>query len=137
MQALCKRFYYSFVSGLILRTTLFELGRGYFLLTHQSKLCVLDPRAEFLQWRDLPVFEKGSVTTCMDEESQVFSYSKIVQVNHNDVYIIGGEQNHPSLLSRGYEVASSCFKIEIKGGQLEQKPNMITGRWQFGVCALN
>ena len=114
---------------MILRTTLFELGRGYFLLTHQSKLCVLDPRASTLEWKDLSVFEKGSITTCMDEESQVFSYSKIIQVNHTDVFILGGEQNHPSLLSRPYTVASSCFKIDVKNGQLEQKPDMITGRW--------
>jgi hypothetical protein len=62
------------------------------------------------------------------------TFSKLIQINKYDLYMIGGEQALPSILPRYYEVATSCMKIDLRSGQVEVCASMNDGRYAFGLC---
>jgi N-acetylneuraminic acid mutarotase len=62
--------------------------------------------------------------------------SKTIQVNNNTVYIIGGHQNEPSLLTRTYIVDTSCFRLNIDTGDLKVQNSMLMGRRWHAICSM-
>ena len=44
--------------------------------------------------------------------------SNIIQVNGTELYVIGGNSDLPSLVARKVDVPTSCFKIDVKTGQM-------------------
>ena len=57
--------------------------------------------------------------------------SKIVQVNCDHVYIIGGDEYGPSLIVGKYDNPRSCLKIDLESGLLQKMKNMRHAR-DFG-----
>ena len=65
-----------------------------------------------------------------------FANMKIVQVNKTEVFLFGGIQNRPSLLSRDYEPEQSVLKIDVVTGELMQKAEMLRERKRFGGISI-
>ena len=55
-------------------------------------------------------------------------------MNGTDIYVIGGTNDRPNLLSRKFEVSKTCLKIDIKSGEITERSQMIEGRCDFGFC---
>ena len=47
--------------------------------------------------------------------------SRIIQINTNEVYIIGGDSSYPALVAGYYNVPTSCLHIDLKTGILTVK----------------
>ena len=50
------------------------------------------------------------------DKSENITFSKIVQISRDQVYVIGGAS--PTLLARDYDVSTSCLKVDICTGEL-------------------
>jgi hypothetical protein len=97
--------------------------KGFALREDDDKLKVLDPLVKPLKWRDLVVKEKKENmkkrAAWFDKlEPGSTTYSKIVQVNATDVYIIGGDEMYKSLLARDYNVPRGCLKVNISTAEV-------------------
>jgi hypothetical protein len=72
-----------------------------------------------MAWEKVLVSEAGED---MGEREEYFgkfegkkkcSWSKVIQMNKTDLYIIGGIDLFASLLNRKYDVGRSCLKIDL------------------------
>ena len=74
------------------------------------------------------------------EETKLFypTQSKIVQINDNEIYVVGGGRAYPTLLASKYDVYRECLRIDIKTGKLTLQASMISGRRLHDVqCITN
>ena len=77
----------------------------------------------------MALFRKDDQSTACD--------CKFIQVNPNDLYMIGGNQDEPTLLKNFYKVPRSCIKIDIVTGELTQQNHMNVGRsYGHSLCAI-
>jgi hypothetical protein len=80
-----------------------------------------------MTWKNFQVRELTDTNT--DEEKEIFFAkcrentfekgiisSKIIGVNAREVFLLGGDNNEGSLLTREYSESRTCFKIDIISG---------------------
>ena len=90
-----------------------------------------------LKWEFVEVKEAGTtrLKNLMyfkhQNKSSDLSPSQVVQVSDIDVFVLGGHQDYKSLLARKYNASRSCLQVNLKSGELIQRPNMIRGRQYF------
>ena len=117
---------------------------GCYVKSYQNSIRILDKN---LNWTHLQVKEKSGETHQTREryfktKREVCGYpslptlSKVVQINGKDIYLLGGDQDYPTLLTRKYQVPNSCFRIDLKAAEIIQKADMECGRQGFGVCVI-
>ena len=98
-----------------------------------------------LKWKGVKVKEKDEdeherSKYFLEKKKEFRSFStdsKIVQVNKQNLYVLGGRMHSPVLLSRDYPVMKSCLKVDLDTGVLEEMAEMIEGRFEFGICYVN
>ena len=117
LQLVSKRFYFTFVAFVMRGVSVFR-RRGVRLYRNCGWLEVFTQ----FEWQKLFVKEEGEdsqerLTFFEDKNQNSSTCSKLIQVNHTDVWVIGGGRPmSASLLAREYDVPTSCFKINIKTG---------------------
>ena len=136
---LYKRFYNVFVTGIIDKIVLpdWRYDSKWSFALNEDSAC-LKVLHDFT-WSPLAVFEKGENRRTRSQyfkkkKKGLMSWSKMIRINRTDVYVIGGDKTYPSLLTREYDVACSCLKINIITGEISQKAKMLTGRSHFGLA---
>ena len=60
-----------------------------------------------------------------------------MQINNEEVCLIGGNKYSPSLLTHDYDVERSCLLINLTFGVVTEKSQMITGRLWHGIACIN
>ena len=90
------------------------------------------------EWRSLPILEEGEPEKLnfYHGSSAGQSDSRIVQVNRYHLFVLGGSQGYPSLLTRDYDVPRSCIRVDLNGGKAKQMRNMLSERLLFSVCVI-
>ena len=80
-------------------------------------------------WKDTKITDFIGGDNCAN-----VTESKIIQVNTNEVYIIGGDSSYPSLVAGYYNVPTSCLHVNLKTGELTVKSSMNRSRKCHGAC---
>ena len=92
------------------------------------------------EWKDLEVSEKFEnllKRSQFFEGGEMCSTSSIIeQINNEEIYIIGGNQDYPSLVARPYDVQRSCLRVNIKTGLLTVMSEMFNQRWLHDTCSI-
>ena len=138
MQLIFKRGYRVFTQKLIPKLSLYQI-KGYLLRTDDFQVRVANLSADSLGWSPISVLEKGRTIEERDNyfgntRSVIESTSKMIQMDKNTIYIIGGLS--PSLLTRAYDVIRSCLKVNIETGELIQCADLLTERWNHTLCSI-
>jgi hypothetical protein len=96
-----------------------------------------------VKWEQMPVYETIDLKTKQEKkayfiervrEEQAPSWSKVIQVNENDLYIIGGSNDLPSLVAHSYDVPRSTLRVNKKTQELKICSKLNQGRFAFGLC---
>ena len=66
-----------------------------------------------------------------------FNNAKILKLNATDLYLVGGRDSYPALISRtDFKVRDSCIKINLTNGELTLKAKMLHERNEHGICSI-
>ena len=49
------------------------------------------------------------------------TWSKLVQINNNQIILVGGDHSFPSLLTHWYDVGRSCLLVDLSSGIVAEK----------------
>ena len=134
-QTLNKRYYEQFAHALVSPLRIAH-KLGIILQANQPSIKIL----KGTEWKDIPVKEIGDTDTYRTmyfEGLDLCSTSSVItQVSSGEIYIIGGNQDYPSLVAREYEVNRSCIRVNIQSGVLALMASMGHGRWLHDTCAV-
>jgi len=134
-QILNRRFYLKFVSAVILPICIFT-RKGLKVMVNSHSIEVLSRK---LIWESISLSQSGQD---LNYRRQYFkgkdrgrpTTSKIAQINHSQVYLLGGTNIRPSLLHHKYYVPRSCLCIDLAFSIVSEKESMIAGRRDFGIA---
>ena len=94
-----------------------------------NSACVKVFSSTRLEWEPVLVHDIHSAVDYFKGKRQdTPTDSKLVQVSHNQIILVGGYENVPSLLTHKYDVARSCLLVDLSSGTVTEKAQMTHGR---------
>ena len=127
-----KRFYLKFIPAVFRPVCIFT-RRGLKIMENSAYVQVFS--ATRLEWDRVRVREIHSAVGYFKGKRQDYpTHSKLVQVSHNQIILVGGSQSRPSLLTYEYDVARSCLLIDLSSGIVSEMSQMTHGRYYHGVA---
>ena len=107
----------------------------------KDSACVSVFSATRLNWdpifvTEVGVDQKDAIDHFKRKDQRFPSLSKIVQVSHNQIILVGGWKDSGNLLTREYNVERSCLLVDLSSGIVAEKSQMTHGRYDHAVATI-
>jgi hypothetical protein len=82
---------------------------------------------------------KNPILTTYDtnlKRAQNSTWSKFIQANKNDLYVVGGANIQPALLPYTFDVSRHTLKVDVFTGAVTRCDDLHYGRYAFAICCI-